>query len=325
MALHVVGAVAQLGQDVGLAGGEVVAVDELVALGVVGRVDVDELDLAKVAWRKSFRASRLSPLMSRLPVLSHALLSAGTGATVLSVRAKGGVVGLLLCPPSAARTRFLPPRCLGRWRGPAHAGFAPHPPARCRRGRFARLGEELAQQFQLLRGGLGCGAGGRERLFRHGASVCVGFVGSGAATSPARWRSGWRGMRRVGADSKPVFATRVIARRLSRLDARGRFDTQTAANTAPTAPAPHRLATHPASRFSGSHGRLPRHPPFERHKRCRVHGVHAGHGAVGGDDDGKKPGESSSTLARRAWATQKSSSASLSLMGWGRRRCARGG
>ncbi len=31
----------------------------------------------------------------------------------------------------------------------------------------------------------------------------------------------------------------------------------------------------------------------------------------------ENPGESSSTLARRAWATQKSSSASLSLMRWG--------
>lgn len=35
---------------------------------------------------------------------------------------------------------------------------------------------------------------------------------------------------------------------------------------------------------------LPRHPPLERHKRGRVHGIHARHGAVGDDDDGGEPG-----------------------------------
>ena len=147
--VNVVGGVAQLRQHLALLGGKVVAVDEGVALRVVGRVDIDQLDLAEVAVAQ--QAQRVQVVAAHQEVAGAVPVFAviKQGAEDFLHRQKGAVVGLALADPAQLVAVFfhLNPRRVGRVNGELK-GRCVDADAPLRIGLHG-LRKMLAQQFQL--------------------------------------------------------------------------------------------------------------------------------------------------------------------------------
>ena len=177
--VDVVRGVPQLSEHLALAGGEVVAVNEGVVLGVVRRVDVDQLDLAEIAVAQQAQGVEVVALDEQVAGAVPMLAVLRQWVHDFLRRHKGAVVRLALAHPAQLKAVFFHPnasrvggvqRLLQRGGVDAHAAIG--------RG-LDGLGKQLAQQFELVCGGAG---GGEKGMVGHGRN---GWDGTG------RWIQKW--------------------------------------------------------------------------------------------------------------------------------------